>query len=521
MTTATRSFDTAESPVSEGGSWTSGPGASGDMLVSSSGALRVSSSGVNSIARYEASSFLSDHSSEVTVATAAANVTLGPVVRCQSSTDPSCYCAYAFSSMSNVQLARIDASMGFTNIGSALFGVNLTVGSKLKLAIVGSTLTVYKDGVSQGTRTDGTLSGGQPGCMGFASAGGETNDLITAWTGADAGLANARAPFDGTENPVSEGGSWTSGPGDAGDFLKVAGMLRVVVASDMDSLGRYEAVAFSADHESEVITAVAASSGTNLGPAVRLQTPTDPSCYVAFNTDATTIYIIRLDAFVSYHQLLPAVTGLSLPSGTRVRLRAVGSTLTLYVDDLLVATRTDATLTGGLPGVYLWANDDTVDIISAWRASDVFAGLTIGPTGIASGEAFGTPTVEPELATIQPTGIPSAEAFGTLVLSAVVAPAGIASAEAFGVPSLALVVQPQGIPSAEAFGVPFLGDGSALTIDLAGHGIPSAEAFGVPSVSPVVPAEWIDATIAELPRIEAAVETAPGCFEATIERRSG
>jgi hypothetical protein len=64
--------------------------------------------------------------------------------------------------------------------------------------------------------------------------------------------------------------------------------------------------------------------------------------------------------------------------------------------------------------------------------------LNIDTTGIASGEAFGTPALE---LNISATGIPSAEAFGTPVISVAggdqtITATGIPSAEAFGIPTL-------------------------------------------------------------------------------------
>lgn len=81
----------------------------------------------------------------------------------------------------------------------------------------------------------------------------------------------------------------------------------------------------------------------------------------------------------------------------------------------------------------------------------------IFPSGIASAEAFGTPTV----------------AFG----DATVAPSGIASTEAFGAPAVGLTgtISPSGIPSGEAFGAATVTPGA---VTLAPAGIGSAEAFG-------------------------------------------
>lgn len=112
----------------------------------------------------------------------------------------------------------------------------------------------------------------------------------------------------------------------------------------------------------------------------------------------------------------------------------------------------------------------------------------VAPSGIASGEAFGTPTVAVSGGTqfVAPTGIASAEAFGTPIVSAddqFVAPDGIESEEAFGFPLLVqhgVGVYPSSIGTAEAFGTPTVANAGATTV--APTGITSREAFGVPRV---------------------------------------
>ncbi len=97
----------------------------------------------------------------------------------------------------------------------------------------------------------------------------------------------------------------------------------------------------------------------------------------------------------------------------------------------------------------------------------------VNPTGIASAEAFGTPTLLVDQ-TVSPTGLASAEAFGTPRLDYIIFPVGIASGEAFGSPAIDTGgnINPVGIVSAEAFGTP------RLDITVSPIGIPSAEAFG-------------------------------------------
>ena len=118
------------------------------------------------------------------------------------------------------------------------------------------------------------------------------------------------------------------------------------------------------------------------------------------------------------------------------------------------------------------------------------AAQTVTATGIASAEAFGSPTLTPGAVTVTATGIASVEAFGTATVQAgaVTATAtGIASSEAFGTPTATagtVQVSPQGIASGEAFGTPFVSLGSGPAQSLFATGIASSEAFGSPEAQP-------------------------------------
>lgn len=103
--------------------------------------------------------------------------------------------------------------------------------------------------------------------------------------------------------------------------------------------------------------------------------------------------------------------------------------------------------------------------------------VTAAPTGIASAEAFGSPSIKE---TVYPTGIASAQAFGSPSVRVTAAPAGIASAEAFGSPSVRQTVAAAAIASAESFGAP------AIRETVTAVAIASSEAFGSPSIRQTV-----------------------------------
>lgn len=111
---------------------------------------------------------------------------------------------------------------------------------------------------------------------------------------------------------------------------------------------------------------------------------------------------------------------------------------------------------------------------------------SVTATGIATGEAFGSATVQPGPVTATPAGIASGEAFGAAAVApggVTVAPAGIASAEAFGstvVQPGAVATAPAGIATGEAFGSPVVNAGGAI---IALAGIATGEAFGAAALA--------------------------------------
>jgi len=116
-------------------------------------------------------------------------------------------------------------------------------------------------------------------------------------------------------------------------------------------------------------------------------------------------------------------------------------------------------------------------------SASVQSAYTITGSGIPSEEQAGTPTITAHN-DVYPTGIPSGEQVSgpAVVASNALAPGSIGSAEQFGAPTVVATntLAPQGIGSAEQFG-------SASVVshyEVTSAGIPSQEAFGEPSVVP-------------------------------------
>jgi len=129
-----------------------------------------------------------------------------------------------------------------------------------------------------------------------------------------------------------------------------------------NSVARYIGATFDADQECDLVIG---SPGVNhCGGAVRLQA--DGSGYISSNElDSANIQIYRFTAPSTYVSVVVA-TGLSLVSGDRIGVRAVGSTISVIRNGVVVASATDATYSSGQPGCYGFFNtgDD-------WRAAEI------------------------------------------------------------------------------------------------------------------------------------------------------
>jgi hypothetical protein len=182
--------------------------------------------------------------------------------------------------------------------------------------------------------------------------------------------------------------------------------------------------------------------------------------------------------------------------------------------------RHEPILTGetfGSPSITI--SDPPVDIIPPGIASAEAFGtptasttLTVSPSGVATAGAIGAPSVTATL-TASPTGIATAGAFGTPSLSTTLtaSPAGVATAEAFGAPTVTatLAVVPTGIATAGAFGSPSAT--AALTASPAG--IASVGALGSPTVAATLtasPAGIVGAEAVGSPAVTTSLTASPG-----------
>jgi len=165
---ATDNFNRAdENPLA--GNWTTAPGAFAGLKIVSN-AVDAVTGGEDCAAYWNADAFSTDHYTQLTSGSTASS-TKGPAVRVRTATQLDMYLwSLNISGTNSIQKIVNDA---FT----LLLTTNITFISTdvMKLAVSGSTLTVYKNDVSQGTVTNTALTTGVSGM--FADSGGAGRQL--------------------------------------------------------------------------------------------------------------------------------------------------------------------------------------------------------------------------------------------------------------------------------------------------------------------------------------------------------
>jgi hypothetical protein len=154
-----------ETPLSGGGNWNSGVGPAAAINLNSNAAQGPS--GSSGLARVATPAFANNQKSTITLA--ATVIEVAPAVRIQGSADCSAYIAYLYND-TTVKIFKTDSSFGSVQIGADYTISAVAAGNTLGISASGkstTTLEVFRNGVSQGTRTDSSspYTGGQPGLM--------------------------------------------------------------------------------------------------------------------------------------------------------------------------------------------------------------------------------------------------------------------------------------------------------------------------------------------------------------------
>jgi hypothetical protein len=201
-------------------------------------------------------------------------------------------------------------------------------------------------------------------------------------------VANPSTPssnFAGTENPLSENGTWDSA-GSWADLRKDDG----VFADGLNAQARLVAPLLAADQYAEITYGQDPGAGSWVGVMTRVQGASDGGGYLAI-VYAGEVRLYRVnDAGGLNFTMLGAAAGDIGAAPRRLRLESVGSTHRVYFNGTQVISHNAATFATGQPGI----------------AASVFGGPQVKILGFESGSLNGGPTdtTPPSRSNGQPAG---------------------------------------------------------------------------------------------------------------------
>jgi hypothetical protein len=171
------------------------------------------------------------------------------------------------------------------------------------------------------------------------------------------------------------GANWTP-PSAYSPMQIVSNAVRPTVTTDTNS-GEYYAGTFTNDQYSQVvIKALPASSFVGCGPAVRMSASAG-GYTVAVNTVAGIHLYGPSGVIGSYGETTPAVNDL-------IRLEAEGTAIRVYQNGTLRISTTDSNIASGNPGIFAYANGQTLADIQL----DDWEGGNLGAPPVGSGVSF-------------------------------------------------------------------------------------------------------------------------------------
>ena len=190
---------------------------------------------------------------------------------------------------------------------------------------------------------------------------------------------------DLTAHTPSGGGSWVKA-GDGGGRLEITSAGRVMPNSNVnESVYRHSEVPPSSDYEvSADIIRRSDDNQTRMGLALRISTTSDDHYYVRYNNNGDS-WLIAKSVGGTQSAIGAAVSQtLTVDQVYRVKFRVQGTTLTLLVDDVELASRTDSSHAGpGRAGIYGFddATETTGLHLDNWQADTLSDDATGTVTG--------------------------------------------------------------------------------------------------------------------------------------------
>ncbi len=196
-----------------------------------------------------------------------------------------------------------------------------------------------------------------------------TDDFVIAFS--VAGFSTTTSTFSGTENPLSENGTWDS-PGAWADLQKNSGAYAV----GLNALGRLVTPSVGADQYAEITYSQDPGSSSWVGVSTRIQSGGDGSGYLAIvYAGQARLYRTDDSGSLNFTLLASATVDISV-APRRLRMESQGNNHRVYLNGTQVINHTASgtVYAGGQPGI----------------AASVFGGQQVKILSFQGGDLGGT-----------------------------------------------------------------------------------------------------------------------------------
>ena len=208
---------------------------------------------------------------------------------------------------------------------------------------------------------------------GTVGSAGVTNVAVTCTANA---AGSASDNFDRADGAL--GSNWTTVSGTGAPQI-VSNTLRVRTAGALSS-AYWSASTFSSDQFAQA--SLPNSSGTQYGPGIAVRLSGSKGYFLWYGNSSNTVSLWRMDSSSSETLLKQSASLTVSPSSDVWKIQAVGSTISGYQNGKLVVQATDANITSGSPGVWLYYSSNQID---NWSGGDVTTATTYPIGGTVSG----------------------------------------------------------------------------------------------------------------------------------------
>lgn len=162
-----------------------------------------------------------------------------------------------------------------------------------------------------------------------------------------------RSNSDPMSTTASDGHTWTSGPGALAEPRIISSML----FGNAGQTGARVLTPTMGGNHSASMTLIGNTG--HMGPMVRMQSTSDASGYILVSSDAThlTIYTLTDTGSLALSAIFTSSATPVISNGDTITLTVNGTTLECFLNGVSYGTISDATFSGGQPGV--WMDSDT------------------------------------------------------------------------------------------------------------------------------------------------------------------